>query len=131
MKDLDSLTMDAFHGILMAYEMRTKKEKTSNKEVSFKASKKKNKGEHESSDSLDNESEVEEAHLVSKLKKGSGKYKGKLSFKCFNYGKVGNFVAKCPYAKNESSDDEEDHNIKKERKPHQKGKCEKKRKFHK
>jgi hypothetical protein len=50
-----------------------------------------------------------------------------LPFKCFNCGKIGHFVAKCPYAKNESSDDEEDHNIKKERKPHQKGKHEKKK----
>jgi hypothetical protein len=56
---------------------------------------------------------------VRKLKKGSGKYKGKIPFKCFNCGKVGHFVAKCPYEKDESSDDEEDHNIKKGRKHHQ------------
>ena len=40
-----------------------------------------------------------------------------MSFKWFNYRKVGNFSTKCPYAKNESRDDEEDHNIK-ERKSH-------------
>jgi hypothetical protein len=45
------------------------------------------------------ESDAKEAHFVRKLKKGSGKYKGKLPFKCFNCGKVGHFVAKCPYAK--------------------------------
>jgi hypothetical protein len=40
------------------------------------------------------------------LKKGYGKYKGKLPFKCFNCGKVGHFVDKCTYAKDESSEDE-------------------------
>jgi hypothetical protein len=50
---------------------------------------------------------------VRKLKKGYGKYKGKLPFKCFNCGKVGHFLTKCPYAKDESSDDEEYHNVKK------------------
>jgi hypothetical protein len=43
-----------------------------------------------------------------------GKYKGKFPFKCFNCGKVGHFVAKCPYAKNESSDNEEDYNKERE-----------------
>jgi hypothetical protein len=32
MKDLDSLTMDELHGILIAYEMRTEKENPSKKE---------------------------------------------------------------------------------------------------
>jgi hypothetical protein len=70
---------------------------------------------------------------VRKLKKGSGKYKGKFPFKCFNCGKVGHFAAKCPYVKNESSDDEEDHNIKKGRKHHQykKNKHEKKKNTYK
>ena len=47
-----------------------------------------------------------------KLKKGFGKYKGTLPFKCFNCEKVGHFASKSPYVKNESSDDKEDHNIK-------------------
>jgi hypothetical protein len=42
---------------------------------------------------------------VRKLKRGSGKYKGKLPFKFFNCGRVGNFVAKCPYEKREQIDD--------------------------
>lgn len=41
-----------------------------------------------------------------KLKKGSRKYKGKLPFKCFNYGKVGHFTSKCPYSKNEDNNSE-------------------------
>jgi kynurenine formamidase len=40
MKYLDSLTMDEFHGILTAYDIRTKKENTKLKEESFKALKK-------------------------------------------------------------------------------------------
>ena len=55
-----------------------------------------------------------------KLKKEIGKYKDKFLFKYFNCVKVGHFVVpKCPYAKNESSDDEDDHNVKKGRKHHQ------------
>jgi hypothetical protein len=37
--DLDKLTVDELHGILIAYEMRTGKEKTSKGETTFKASK--------------------------------------------------------------------------------------------
>jgi len=118
-KDLDSLTMDELHGILMAYEMRIEKENPSNKEANLKSSKKTKKKEHESRDNFDNESYVMEAHFVRKLKKGSRKYKGKIPFKCFNCGKVVHFVDKCPYSKDESSDDEEYHNVKKGSKYHQ------------
>jgi len=41
------------------------------------------------------------------LKGGYGKYKGKLSSKSFNYGRVIYFTSKCPHAKLEDSDDEE------------------------
>ena len=34
-----------------------------------------------------------------KIKRGSGKYKGKLPFKCFNCGRVGHFSTKFPYTK--------------------------------
>lgn len=42
------------------------------------------------------ESNEEEAKFVRKLKRGSGKYKGKLPFKCFNCGKVCHYASKCP-----------------------------------
>jgi hypothetical protein len=58
------------------------------------------------------ELDTKEENFVRKLKKGSGKYKGKFPFKFFNYGKVGYFAAMCPYAKNERSDNEEDYNVK-------------------
>jgi len=56
---------------------------------------------------------------VRNFKKGPGKYKGKFPFKWFNCGKVRHIAAKCPYEKNESSDEEEDHNINKGSKHHQ------------
>jgi hypothetical protein len=60
-----------------------------------------------------------EAHFVRKLKKGSEKYKSRIPFKCFNCEKLGYFVDKFPYVKDESSDDGEEHNIKKGIKHHQ------------
>ena len=38
----------------------------------------------------------EEYLFISKLEKGTGKYKGKLPLKFFNYGRIGNFSIKCP-----------------------------------
>ena len=39
--DLDTMTMDELHGILIAYEMRIEQEDPSGKEAAFKASTKK------------------------------------------------------------------------------------------
>ena len=36
------------------------------------------------------------------MDKGTGKYKGKLPFKCFNCGRVGNYASKCPHKKTEN-----------------------------
>ena len=49
-----------------------------------------------------------------RLKKGSGKYQGKLPFKCFNGGKIGHFTSKCPHQKkDQNSDDEKKYKFKK------------------
>jgi hypothetical protein len=64
--------------------------------------------EERSGDCSSCESETEEAQFVRKLKGGPGKYKGKPPIKCFNCGRIGHFVAKCPYAEREDSDDEEE-----------------------
>jgi hypothetical protein len=43
---------------------------------------------------------------MKKLKRGIGKYKGMFPLICLNCGKIGHFVNKCPYPKQEESDDE-------------------------
>ena len=49
----------------------------------------------------------EKVLFVSRLNKGTGKYKGKLPLKCLNYGGIGHFAHKCSYPKQEESDHEE------------------------
>ena len=127
-KDLDNLELDELHGILTTYEMRIEKdneEKSSNKEESFKESKKTKSKEHKSSDSLDSELDEEEVNFVRKLNRASGKYKGKIPFKCFNCAEVGHFFSKCPYTKNICSNRENDSSLKK----YKKGNTQKKGKF--
>ena len=41
--------------------------------------------------------DVAEEKFVRTLKKGSGKYKGNIPFKCFRCGKIGHFSSKCPH----------------------------------
>ena len=79
------MTIDELHGIFTTYEMRTRQNESSKKEV---ASKSVSKIQYEDLDD-------EEALFIKKLERGTGKYKGKLPLKCFNYGRIGNFSSKC------------------------------------
>jgi hypothetical protein len=104
--------MDELHGILIAYEVRIEQEKSSKRESTFKASKATNTHEHVPNENHSDISNEEGANFIRKLHKGSGKYKGKLPFKCFNCGKVRHFASKCPYPKQGDSDDEDTYNHK-------------------
>jgi hypothetical protein len=95
--DLKDLYFDQLIGTLTAYEMRIGKYKSTNREYSFKE----NKNEESEPD------EIEEK-IVRRQKKGSGKYKGKFHFKCFNCGKIGHFASKRPQKnKDQNSEGEE------------------------
>lgn len=65
-----------------------------------------------------------------KLKIRFGKYRGKLPLKCFNCGKIKHFDAKCPYAKCEENDDEEEHENRSKSYIHRRGKYSKKNGFY-
>ena len=58
-------------------------------------------------------SDDEEAKFIRKLDRGSGKYKGKLQFKCFNYGRVGHYASKCPHNKTKNQTQESEKTISK------------------
>ena len=107
--DLNTMTMDELHGTLTAYEMRIEQEDLARKEASFKVSNKRGTRKHKpksyynnDDDESDNE---EEANFMRKLKRGTGKYKGKLPLKIFEYGRIGHFASKCTYKGNPNSDD--------------------------
>jgi hypothetical protein len=106
LNNLKTLSIDQLLGTLTAYEMRISKDKSITREAYFKADK-------------NNDSELDdiEAKFVRRLKRGSGKYQGKLPFKCFNCGKIGHFSSKCPHKKkdkkDQNSDDEKNYKFKK------------------
>jgi hypothetical protein len=103
LNDLKTLSIDQLLGTLTAYEMRINKDKSNTREASFKEDK-----------NADSEFDDIEAKFVRRLKKGSGKYQGKLPFKCFNCGKIGHFSSKCPHQKkDQNSDDEKKYKYKK------------------
>ena len=104
--ELNKLTVDQLHGIFTTQDMRTWSEKPSKGETTFKASKTKMRHEQKTNDELSDISDEEISNFMKKLKKGTGKYKGKIPLICFNCGKIGYFANKCPYPKKEESDDE-------------------------
>ncbi|XP_057823542.1 uncharacterized protein LOC131035829 [Cryptomeria japonica] len=93
-KDLKSFSMDELFGFLSTYEMRTVSVEVFKREVAFNTTQ---KGKEQATNEDENDSDATVAKFVRKLKRSSRKYKGKLPFKCFNYGKIGHFSSKCPY----------------------------------
>ena len=68
--------MVKLHGIVIAYEMKTKKQKkSSRREITFKVSKKAIKREDKTSENPNYDSYAEESKFVRKLKKEIERYK--------------------------------------------------------
>lgn len=105
MANLKDLKVDQRNGTLTAYEMRVGKEKYEVKEVTLRLySEGKEHKVHQDCSNIESNQEL--AQLARNLKSGSGKYKGKFPFKCFNYGRVRHFSSKFPYK--EKDEREED-----------------------
>jgi hypothetical protein len=96
LNDLKTLSIYQLLGTLTACEMRISKDKSITREASFKVD-------------MNTDSNLDdiEAKFVRRLKKGSGKYQGKIPFKCFKCGKIGHFASKCPHQKKDQNFDDE------------------------
>ncbi len=90
-ENLRNLTISQLQGILTAYEMR-KGGPSNRREVSFKAS---GKGDYYESGHVSKEEE--ESNFVKNLQRGTGRFRGKLPFKCFACGRVDHYATKCPH----------------------------------
>ena len=83
--------MTQLHRILTAFEMR-KGGPSDMRESTFKAL-----GREELNESGHISEEEEEANFVKNLQRGSGRFRGKLPFKCFACGRVSHYATKCPH----------------------------------
>src|SRR3984885_9609666 len=90
-ENLQNLKMSQLHGILTAYEMR-KGGPSDRRVATFKAS---GKGEYYELGHVSEEEE--ESNFVRNLQRGTGRFKGKLPFKCFACGRVGHYATKFPH----------------------------------
>ena len=104
--DLDLMIVDELHGIFTAYEMKTRQNEPSKREATFKVSKEPENSKTPSKNHSKN-SDDEEALFIKKLERGTGKYKGNIPLKCFNCGRIRHFASKCPYPKQDDSDERE------------------------
>jgi hypothetical protein len=88
LNDLKILPIDQLLRTLISYEKRISKGKSITRESYFKEDK-----------NTDSKLDDIEENIARRLKKGSNKYQGQMSFKCFNYGNIGHFASKCPHKK--------------------------------
>ena len=84
------------------------------------------KDEHKNPFDVSNE---EEANFVRKIKRGCGKYKGELPFKCFECGRVRHFTSKYPFKETKYSNSDEELDHQEQRNVYQQRRFEGKRKF--
>jgi YbbR domain-containing protein len=102
--EIDKINHDEVNGIIIIYEMRIVDVESKRKEVAFKTTRKEKKAFSmkdmvEIIRSMSEETNEEEENFIKRLRKGIGKYEGKMPFKYFECGKVGHFFSKCPYKK--------------------------------